>query len=98
MAARRSAISSRSCPRRLPAASAPRAISSRIASRSSPRGSSSVTTTSRARSAAIRPISGRFAVSRSPADPKTAMTPPPRAAATGASRSSTVPSDAGLWA
>ena len=46
-------------------------------SRSSPRGSSSVTTTIRARSPAIRPISGRLAVSRSPAEPKTAIRPPP---------------------
>ena len=52
-------------------------------SRSSPRGSSSVTTTSRPRSPAIRPISGRLAVSRSPADPKTAISPPPREAASG---------------
>ena len=81
-----------------PAASAPAAIASRIACRSSPRGSSSVTTTRRQRSAAIRPMSGRFATSRSPAEPKTAITPPPRAAATGASRSSTVSSEAGLWA
>ena len=81
IAARRSAMSSRSWSRRLPAASAPRAISSRMASRSSPRGSSSVTTTIRARSPAIRPISGRLAVSRSPADPKTAIRPPPRDAA-----------------
>ena len=98
MAARRSAMTSRSWPRRRPAASAPRAIASRIASRSSPRGSSSVTTTSRQRSPAIRPISGRLAVSRSPAEPKTAISPPPRAAATGARTSSTAWSDAGLWA
>ena len=46
----------------------------------------------------MRPICGRFAVSRSPADPNTAMSPPPRAAAVGVSRSSTVRRDAGLWA
>ena len=55
-------------------------------------------TTIRARSPAMRPICGRLAVSRSPADPKTTMSPPPRDAADGASRSSTVRSDAGLWA
>ena len=42
-----------------------------------------MTTTIRARSPAIRPISGRLAVSRSPADPKTAISPPPRDAASG---------------
>ena len=94
MAARRSAMSSRSWPRRRPAASAPRAISSRMASRSSPRGSSSVTTTSRARSPAIRPICGRFAVSRSPADPKTAISPrrgPPPPGRAGRARSRATP-------
>ena len=44
------------------------------------------------------PSCGRFAVSRSPADPKTAISPPPRDAASGASRSRTVWSEAGLWA
>ena len=98
IAAGRSAISSRSRSRRRPASSAPAAISSRIDSRSSRRGSSSVTTTRRLRSPAIRPIIGRLAVSRSPAEPNTAMTPPPRAAATGARTSRTAWSDAGLWA
>ena len=53
MAARRSGIRNRSRPWRLPAASAPRPIASMIASRSSPRGSSSVTITSRQRSPAM---------------------------------------------
>ncbi len=46
----------------------------------------------------MRPIWARFAVSRSPAEPKTAISPPPRAAAPGARRSRTVWSEAGLWA
>ena len=69
-----------------------------MTSEGSPRGSSSVTTTMRARSPATRPISGRFCVSRSPAEPKTAMTPPPLDAASGARRSSTVWRATGLWA
>ena len=40
----------------------------------------------------------RFPRSRSPADPKTAMSPPPRAAATGARIDSTFSSEAGLCA
>ena len=41
---------------------------------------------------------GRFALSRSPADPNTTRSSPPRAAASGASRSSTFSSAAGLCA
>ena len=44
---------------------------------------------------AIRPIAARLAVSRSPPDPNTAMSPPPPAAASGARRSRTACSDAG---
>jgi hypothetical protein len=39
-----------------------------------------------------------LSVSRSPADPNTAISPPPRAAATGASVSRTAWSEAGVWA
>ena len=46
-------------------------------------------------SPAIRPISGRFAVSRSPAEPNTAISPPPRAAAIGARMPRTFSSEAG---
>ena len=44
------------------------------------------------------PSAAAWPVSRSPAEPKTAISPPPRAAAAGASRSRTVWSEAGLWA
>ena len=40
-------------------------------------------------------MTARFVVSRSPAEPNTAITPPPPAAATGASSSRTAWSDAG---
>ena len=81
-----------------PAVSAPAAMASRMAIRSSVRGSSSVTTTSRQRSPATRPIIGRLATSRSPAEPKTAISPPPPAAASGARASSALASASGVWA
>ena len=76
IASSRSGTRSRLSPRCLPAASAPDAICPRIASGSSPRGSSSVATTRRQRSPATRPWIARLATSRSPADPKTAISPP----------------------
>ena len=56
----------------------PAAICSTISIRSSPRGSSSVITTCRSARAAASPCMGRFARSRSPADPKTAVILPLR--------------------
>ena len=76
---------------------AKRALQGRIAIESSPRGSSSVAITRRQRSPATRPWSERFATSRSPAEPKTAIRPPP--GPTSRARSSrTVASDAGVCA
>ncbi len=73
-------------PRRRPTASAPRAISSRIAIGSSVRGSSSARTTSLARSPATRPISGRLARCRDRPPsrrPRSVRRPAPRRAARG---------------
>ncbi len=76
IASPRSGTRNRSTPSRFPASCAAAALAPMISSRSSVRGSSAVSTTTSANSAAIRPIHGRFSRSRSPAQPKTTITRP----------------------
>ena len=69
-----------------------------IASASSERGLSDVTTTSSASWEAMRPMTGRLALSRSPPQPKTTWTRPPPACASGRTVLRTPSRAAGLWA
>ena len=79
-------------------ADAPAQIAARIASGSSLRGLSEVSSRRSASREATSPISGRLAGSRSPPAPNTATRAPPRAFATGRSACSTFSSASGVCA